>query len=326
MVLFVDTVGVVGAGTMGARIAEIFALNGKTVLLNDIKDEFIEKGLADVRQSLDALAAFHDTKADRQIRRLEKENGISLTDEQKEAVRERNKPTYPKSRVDEAFGRISAASETEDLADADFVVEAVVEDMDVKKKLFGSLGDVVGSRAVLATNTSSLPITKLAEASGRPERFLGTHFFNPPTTLPLVEVIPGEETSDETVSDIVNLFAGMRNHRYPMMPIQVKECPGFLVNRILGQMMQEAYRCYEEKVASARDIDNAMKAGAGFPMGPLELSDMIGLDVIHHAQQAVKENLPEYDDHVEEPTVLGELVEKGQLGKKTGRGFFEYAD
>lgn len=325
MVLFVDTVGVVGAGTMGASIAEVFALNGKTVLLNDVKDEYIEKGLGSVRKSLDGLAKFHETKAERKIRELEKELGSKLTEEQKEAVRERNKPTYPKSRVDEAFGRISAASEHKDLADVDLVVEAVVEDMDVKKKLFKSLSDVVGSRAVFATNTSSLPITPLGEASGRAERFLGAHFFNPPTTLPLVEIIPGEKTSEETVSDIMNLFSTLRNHRYPMMPVQVKECPGFLVNRILGQMMQEAYRCYEEKVASARDIDNAMKAGAGFPMGPLELSDMIGLDVILHAQKAVEENLPEYEDYVEKPTVLKELVDKGHLGKKTGRGFFEYS-
>jgi 3-hydroxybutyryl-CoA dehydrogenase len=325
MVLFVDTVAVVGAGTMGARIAEVFALNGKRVLLHDVKPEFIDKGLASIRASLDGLARYHAAKADRAISSIEKDHGISLTDDQKATVRAKNKPTYTKQRVDEAYGRVAAAQTHEDMAEADLVIEAVVEKMDVKKTLFATLGKTVQSRAVLATNTSSLPITPMGEASGRPERFLGMHFFNPPTTLPLVEIIPGKQTSQETVDDVVNVLAAMRNHRYPMAPIPVKECPGFLVNRILGAMLQEAYRCLEEKVAPARAIDNAMKFGAGLPMGPLELSDMIGLDVIHHAHQAVEQNLKDYEDHVATPTVLADLVAEGRLGKKTGRGFFEYS-
>jgi 3-hydroxybutyryl-CoA dehydrogenase len=324
MVLFVDTVGVVGAGTMGARIAEVFALNGKKVLLNDVKPEFIEKGRKSIRKSLDGLATFHESKAEREMAKIEKDYGIQLTDTQKNEIRAKRKPTYPKERVDEAYARIEAAHSVDALADCDLVIEAIVEDADAKHKLFTSLGKTVQSRAVLATNTSALPVSPMGEASGRPERVLGTHFFNPPTTLPLVEIIAGNATDSETVSDVMNLFSGMRNHRYPMMPIQVKECPGFLVNRILGAMLQEAFRCYEEKVASARDIDNAVKAGAGFPMGPLELSDLIGLDVLLHAQKAVEERLPEYGDYVAEPRVLEKLIAEGNLGRKTGKGFFEY--
>ncbi|MBI2079100.1 MAG: 3-hydroxyacyl-CoA dehydrogenase family protein, partial [Euryarchaeota archaeon] len=176
---------------------------------------------------------------------------------------------------------------------------------------------------VVATNTSSLSVSELAAASGRPKRFLGLHFFNPPTTLPLVEVIPGTETDAETVEDVVNVVAGLRNHRYPMLPVVVKECPGFLVNRILGAMLKEAYACYEEKIASARDIDTAMKAGAGMPMGPLELSDHIGLDVIYHAGKVIEAQEGKYP-FVKRPTVLERLVKEGRLGKKTGKGFFEY--
>jgi 3-hydroxybutyryl-CoA dehydrogenase len=323
MVLFVDTVAVVGAGAMGSQIAEVFALNGKTVLLHDVKPDFIAKGQERITKSLAGLAAFHESKAVREIAAAEKTLGIELTPEQKEKAAKTVRPTYTKSRVESVAAKIKAAPKLEDLKSADLVVEAVVEDLGIKSQLFSKLNTILDARAVMATNTSALPITALAEASGRPQRFLGTHFFNPPTTLPLVEIIAAKTTSEETVSDVVNVLSQMRNHRYPMLPVPVKECPGFLVNRILGAMLQEAYRCYEERVASPRDIDNAMKAGAGFPMGPLELSDLIGLDVIHHVQENSKRMGKDYE-FVAEPSVVAKLVAEGRLGKKTGHGFFDY--
>ena len=260
MVLFVETVGVVGAGTMGAQIAEIFALNGKNVILRDIKDEFVQKGLKSIRKDLDGLASFHETRADTEVASAESKLGVKLTAEQAEAARRKLRPTYSKARVDEAFGRIRGTTEMTELAKAEFVVEAIIEDLDAKNQLFKHLHRVTGPRTVFASNTSALPISRLADASDRPGRFIGAHFFNPPTTLPLVEIIPGDKTDPETTDDVVNLIATLRNHRYPMLPIVVKECPGFLVNRILGAMLQEAYRCLEEGVAAARDIDAAMKA------------------------------------------------------------------
>lgn len=323
MVLFVETVGVVGAGTMGAQIAEIFALNGKNVVLHDVKPEFVEKGRAKIRSSLDGLAAFHEGKADREIRSAEASLGVNLAPEQIEQARKKLRPTYTKARVDEAFARIKGTTRLEDTAPAELVVEAVVEEENVKNDVFGKLHRILQPRAVVATNTSSLSVTRLGSESGRPARFVGMHFFNPPTTLPLVEIIAGEKTDAETVDDVVNLMAGVRNHRYPMLPIVVKDAPGFLVNRILGAMLREAYACLEEKIASARDVDTAMKAGAGLPMGPLELSDLIGLDVIYHASQVVEAQEGVYP-FVKKPKVLERLVREGKLGKKTGAGFFQY--
>lgn len=323
MVLFVETVGVVGAGTMGAQIAEVFALNGKKVVLRDIEQRFVDSGVHRIRQSLDGLAKFHETRAEGEIVAAESKLGIHLTDDQKAAARKKLKPTYSKARVDDAFARIQGTTDLKTLAGCDIVIEAIVEDFEIKSKLFTELNAILPQRSVLATNTSALPVSKLAKASGRPKRFLATHFFNPPTTLPLVEVVKGDETEQETVDDVMNLLSSMRNHRYPIVPVPVKECPAFLVNRVLGAMLEEAYRCLEEGVASARDIDVAMKAGAGLPMGPLELSDMIGLDVILHASEQGKKLGKDYA-FVKEPTILRKMVQEGRLGRKSGRGFFEY--
>lgn len=323
MVLFVETVGVVGAGTMGAQIAEVFALNGKKVLLSDVKQEFVDAGLRRIRASLDALSAFHEGKADREIRQAEQTLGIKLEPAQVEAARKKIRPTYTKARVEEAFGRIQGTTGLEAFGTCELVIEAVLEERKVKDDVFGRLGRITDPRCVLATNTSSLSVSDLAPGSGRPARFLGLHFFNPPTTLPLVEVIPGKSTDPETVDDCVNVIAGLRNHRYPLLPVVVKDAPGFLVNRILGAMLKEAYAALEEKIASARDIDTAMKTGAGLPMGPLELSDHIGLDVIHHAGKVIEAAEGTYP-FVRTPMVLERLVKEGRLGRKTKKGFFEY--
>lgn len=323
MVLFVETVGVVGAGTMGSQIAEVFALNGKRVVLGDVKTEFVERGLQRMRESLQALARFHEGKADREIQAAERSLGIRLMPDQVEAARKRIRPTYTRQRVDDAFARVQGTTDLAAMKDCQLVIEAVVEDPKIKNDVFARLSKVTDPRTVLATNTSSLSVTELAKASGRPARFVGLHFFNPPTTLPLVEVVPGAETEAETVDDVVNVVASLRNHRYPMMPVVVRDAPGFLVNRILGGMLREAYACVEEKIASPRDIDAAMKAGAGLPMGPLELSDHIGLDVIWHASKVMEAAEGKYP-FVRRPAVLERLVAEGKLGRKSGAGFFTY--
>jgi 3-hydroxybutyryl-CoA dehydrogenase len=324
MVLFVETVGIVGAGAMGSQIAEVFALNGKNVVLSDVKQEFVDRGLQRMRDSLQGLAKFHEGKAQREIDAAERTLGIKLTPDQVEAATKRIRPTYTRQRVDDALAKVKGTTRLEDMSKCELVIEAVVEDPKIKNDVFARLGKITDSRAVLATNTSSLSVTELAGASGRPARFVGLHFFNPPVTLPLVEVIPGEKTDTETVDDVVNVMASIRNHRYPMMPVIVKDAPGFLVNRILGGMLREAYACVEEKVASPRDIDTAMKAGAGMPMGPLELSDHIGLDVIHHASKVMEAAEGKYP-FVRKPRVVEKLVGEGKLGKKTGSGFFTHA-
>lgn len=309
---------------MGSQIAEVFALNGKRVILRDLNDALVERGRQAIRKSLDGLATFHEGRAQAEAESAERKLGIKLTPDQVEAARTKLRPTYSKARVDEAFGRIQFTTNLSDLAACEFILEAIVEDLDAKTQLFQQLARVVDRRAMFASNTSALSISKMAEATDRPARFIGTHFFNPPTTLPLVEVIPGRRTDPETVDDVVNLLSTLRNHRYPLQAVVVKECPGFLVNRILGAMLDEAYRCLEEGVAPARDIDMAMKAGAGFPMGPLELSDLIGLDVIQHARANAERLAKEYQA-VQRPTVVGRMVAEGRLGRKSGKGFFDYA-
>ncbi len=323
MVLFVERVGVVGAGTMGSQLAEVFALNGKEVVLRDVEDRFVQSGLQRIRKSLDGLAEFHTRRAETEVQAAEARLGVQFTSEQKESARRKLRPTYSKERVDEAYGRIRGTTSLAGLKECDLVVEAIVEDLAVKAKLFQELNAACGPRTVFCTNTSALPISKMADASGRPQRFVGTHFFNPPVTLPLVEIIRGDQTDSETVDDVMNLLSAMRNHRYPLLPVPVKECPGFLVNRILGAMLEEAYRCLEEGVASARDIDAAMKAGAGFPMGPLELSDLIGLDVIQHVRNHIRSPDNQYQ-FTTAPKVVDRLVAEGRLGRKTGKGFFDY--
>jgi 3-hydroxybutyryl-CoA dehydrogenase len=321
MVLFVQKVGVVGAGTMGAAIAEVMALNGKQVVLKDIKQEYVDRGLRTVDGYLDELVQFHAGKAEQEIERIE-DLGIQLTEQQKARIREVKKPTYTQERADRIRKAITGTTQTKDLAECDLVIEAVVEDMDIKKKVFKDLDENTPKHVVLATNTSGLSPTTIAAATSRPGKVLGLHFFNPPTMLPLVEVIPGLQTSESTVEDAMGFLQELRNHRFPLQPIRVKECPGFLVNRILGRMLWEAYACYEEGIAQPRDIDLAMKAGAGMPMGPMELSDLIGIDVIWHLTQHLKESGAL---GAQKPVqVIDQMYHAGRHGRKTGRGFYEH--
>ncbi len=317
-------VGVVGSGAMGAQIAEIMALNGYDIFLKDVSKEFLDRGMARVKKDLDELVTFHKSKADKEIARIKDKDGVDLSEEQKNIIRSKLKPTYDEKRAAEILAKIHPSEDFEPFGQVDIVIEAIVEQIGEKKKLFSELDSIVPRNAILASNTSTLSITEIASATKRRDKVIGTHFFNPPVTLPLVEVIPGLETSEETVSDIVDYVSSLRNHRYPMLPVRVKEVPGFLVNRILGAMLNEAFALYEEGVASLRDIDQAMKAGAGMPMGPFELSDLIGIDVLYHVEESIK--AMEGSFLSPRPTqIIKKMFYSGRLGRKTGKGFYNYS-
>ena len=322
--MFVEKVAVVGAGAMGAAIAEVMALNGKQVILKDVKQEFVDAGLKRIESSLHALVKFHAGKAEAEIARIENSNGITLTDDQKAQIREAKSPTYTQERADRVMKNIKGTTDYADFAEVDVVIEAVVERMDIKQAVFKDLEANTPSHTLLATNTSALSITEIASAVSerRRAKVLGMHFFNPPTTLPLIEVIPALETNEFVVEETIQFLEELRNHRYPMLPVRVKETPGFVVNRILGRAFTEAFNIYEEGIASARDIDKAMKTGAGWPMGPLELADMVGLDVVLH----VAKNMAEMGVSATQrtPQIISQLVTSGHLGQKTGKGFFDY--
>ncbi len=321
--LYVRKVGVVGAGAMGSQIAEIMALNGYDVYLKDVAKEFLDRGMTGAKKNLDDLVSFHRSKADRELDRIREQDGVVLTEEQASLVRAKLKPTYDEKRVSEVLSRIHPSESFEPFKDVDIVIEAIIEEIEEKKKLFRELDQLV-SNAVLATNTSTLSITEIASATRkRRDKTIGTHFFNPPITLPLIEVIPGLETSEETVSDVFDFLSSLRNFRYPMQPVRVKEVPGFLVNRILGAMWNEAFALYEEGVASLRDIDQAMKTGAGMPMGPFELADLVGIDVMYHVEESIKRMEGGY--LTPRPTqIIKKMYYSGRLGRKTGKGFYNY--
>ena len=323
MVLFVKRVGVVGGGAMGSQIADIMAINGKEVIIKDISEEYLRKARENVENNLNSLLEFNVTRADKEIERIEKTNHIQLTDEQKNKIKETLKPKFNEDMKKEAMNKIQTTTDYKEFNDVDLVIEAVLETVDLKKQVFAALDKNTPSHAILATNTSSLSVTEIASVTNRPERVVGVHFFNHPVTLPLVEVIPGMETSEETVNDMIDFMSSIRNHRYPMQPIRVKEVPGFLVNRILFAMMNEAYSCYDEGVASMRDIDLAMKAGAGMPMGPFELSDLVGIDVIYHVEEEVRKMIG--GNTMRQPSqTIRKLYHAGRYGKKTKRGFYDY--
>ena len=323
--LYVRNVGVVGAGAMGSQIAEIMAMNGYDVYLKDISKEFLDRGMNNIKKDLDGLVAFHKSKADREIQRIQDSDGVSLTEEQERIIRGKLKPTYDEKRASEIISRIHPSENFEPFRSVDLVVEAIFEEVEAKKRIFKELDEVTQSQALLASNTSTLSITEIASASKkRRDKVIGAHFFNPPITLPLVEVIPGLETSEDTIADAIDFISSLRNHRYPMMPVRVKEVPGFLVNRILGAMLNEAFALYEEGVASMRDIDQAMKAGAGMPMGPFELSDLIGIDVLYHVEENIKKM--EGSFLMPRPTqIVKKMFYSGRFGRKTGKGFYNYS-
>lgn len=323
MKLYVRRVGVVGAGAMGSQIAQIMALNGYEVFLKDVSKEFLDRGMANAKRNLDDLVAFHRSKADKEIQRIKELDGVELDQSQIAAIRAKLKPTYDEARAREIYSRIHPTESYDPFKDVDLVVEAIIEEIEAKKKLFREL-DEIAKDAVLASNTSTLSITEMASAAKRRSKVVGTHFFNPPITLPLIEVVPGLETSEDTIADVIDFLSSLRNFRYQMIPIRVKEVPGFLVNRILGAMWNEAFALYEEGVASMRDIDQAMKTGAGMPMGPFELADLVGLDVLYHVEESIKKMEGSFLSP--RPTqIVKKMFYSGRFGKKSGKGFYNYS-
>jgi 3-hydroxybutyryl-CoA dehydrogenase len=317
----VKRAGVVGAGTMGAAIAEVLAFNGIQVVLKDLDGPLVEKGLERVRQHVEELIRFQSERAGKEIARIQ-DLGVTLNPEQVAAVQTKLAPKVSRQRGDEIIGRVRGTTTWDPFGDVDFVVEAAFEKLEIKRTLFQELDAVLPEYAVLGSNTSSLSITRLAKGLHHTPQILVTHFFNPPVTLPLVEVAGGVDTREDVITDTIDFLQGLRNHRYPLVPIRVKESPGFVVNRLLTPILAEACFELQEGLASARDIDQAMKAGAGMPMGPFELADLVGLDVTLDVLETLYREFE--DPKYRAPPLLRQMVDAGHLGRKTGRGFYEY--
>lgn len=280
----IQTVGIVGAGTMGNGIAQACAVSGIDVVMVDISDAAVQKGLATVAGSLDRL--------------IKKEK---LTEADKAA----------------ALARIKTSTRYDDLKSAQLVIEAATENFDLKVKILQQLDALLSQDVIVATNTSSISITQLAAVTQRADRFIGMHFFNPVPMMALVEIIVGLQTSEATHATVKAL-----SERLGKSPITVKNAPGFVVNRILVPMINEAFFVLAEGLASAEDIDAGMKLGCNQPIGPLALADMIGLDVCLAVMEVY---LKEFGDSKYRPCpLLKEMVAAGRLGRKTGRGVYSY--
>jgi 3-hydroxybutyryl-CoA dehydrogenase len=281
----IKKVCVLGAGIMGSGIAQVVAAAGFEVSMRDIEDRFVEKGLATIKFHLD--------------RAVEKEK---IEAKEAKAI----------------LGRIRGTTDfREAAAKADLVIEAVVEDMRVKKEVFAELDSVCKQDTILASNTSGLSITEVASATNRPDKVLGLHFFNPAPVMQLVEMIRGYVTSEDTVT-ICKTFI----EKLGKTPIEVQEAPGFAVNRILCPMINEAIFVHSEGIANAEDIDQAMVLGANHPMGPLALADLVGLDTLLAVLDGLHQELGE--DKYRPAPLLRKMVRAGHLGRKSGKGFYVY--
>ena len=279
-----QTIGVIGAGTMGTGIVQVGALSGLSVVVMDIDEARVAKGRAAVTGALEKLV---------------KKEKLSAADR------------------DAALGRLRGTTDYSALGTCDFIIEAATEDEPLKLKILRQMDAIAKNDAILATNTSSISITKLGAATRRPARFVGLHFFNPVPLMALVEVVRGRQTDDATVETAVALAK-----RLGKTPVVVKDSPGFVVNRLLCPMLNEAVLAYGEGIASAKDIDEAMKLGCNHPIGPLALADLIGLDVVLAVMEVFHRDFK--DPKYRPAPLLKEMVAAGKLGRKSGRGFHTY--
>lgn len=280
----VKSVGVVGAGTMGNGIAQVFAASGFQVVLQDITEEALQRGIGTIEKSLDRMLSKEKISADDKANTLENIRGVTSLEE---------------------------------LADVDLVIEAASENIDIKDQIFMDLDRICKPEAVLATNTSSISLTRIARVTNRPEKVIGMHFMNPVPLMKLVEVIRALQTSDEVYALIDDL-----SKQIGKVPVEVNDSPGFVSNRILLPMINEAIYAHYEGVATVEAIDEVMKLGMNHPMGPLALADLIGLDTCLSIMEVLHEGLG--DTKYRPCPLLRRMVDAGYLGRKSGKGFYEY--
>jgi 3-hydroxyacyl-CoA dehydrogenase len=289
--MFVFKAAVVGAGTMGGEIAQVLASSDLPVVLKDVEQRFVDQGIEKARQVTEG-----------QLQGLVKKEKITAD--------------QAKAQLEHTTGLISGTTDYEGFGDVDFVVEAVPERMEIKRRVFAELDAATPGHAILASNTSSLSITEMGDATLRPDKVVGFHFFFPASVMRLIEVIEGEQTSEETMQDAVNFAQKIRK-----LPVRCAEAPGFVVNRILNSAGSEIWRYKHESGRSAEEIDKEIADAKVTPMGPFYLSDLLGLDTVLHVAEHLQHS---YGERFYVLPEMRELVEAGNLGQKSGKGFYEH--